>query len=190
MKILIACEYSGRVREAFRAKGHEAYSADLLPSEDNSPNHIQGDVFPLLQQPWDLVVAHPPCTYLCNSGVRWLYGKGSRARWHAMAKARQFFFECLLANSPRICVENPVPHGHAELPDASQWIHPWQFGDAESKRTGLWLRGLPLLVPTHEKPETIRQSVHLASPGPNRWRERSRTFQGIANAMAEQWGTL
>lgn len=192
MKILVACEFSGRVREAFRALGHDAWSADILPAEDDSRWHIQGDVRPVLRWPWDLVVAHPPCTYLCNSGVRWLYhnGRKVRARWQSMRAARDFFAECLYANSSRVCVENPVPHRHAELPAVSQWVQPWQFGDPESKRTGLWLRGLPCLVSTHAKPALVKQSVHRASPGPERWRERSRTFPGIAQAFAMQWGSL
>lgn len=184
MRILIACEYSGRVRAAFRSLGLDAWSADLLLAEDGGP-HIQGDVTPLLREPWDLIIAHPPCTYLCNSGVRWLAGNPARRK--AMRAAAAFFRLCLEANAPRVCVENPVPHRHAELPPASQYVQPWQFGDAESKRTGLWLRGLAPLVPTHGKPAVVGHSVHYASPGPDRWRERSRTFPGIAAAMAAQW---
>lgn len=185
MRILIACEYSGRVRAAFRSLGHDAWSADL-PAEDNGP-HIQVTLPRCSASLGTWSLRTPPCTYLCNSGVRWLYHNGARVRRKAMREAAAFFRLCLEANAPRACVENPVPHRHAELPPASQYVQPWQFGDPESKRTGLWLRGLPPLVPTHSKPAVIGHSVHRASPGPDRWRERSRTFPGIAAAMAAQW---
>lgn len=192
MNILVACEYSGTVREAFRRKGHNVVSCDLLPSDDNSPHHIIGDVSKMLRSNWDLVIAHPPCTFLCNSGVRWLYGgKGTEidpVRWEQMRAGREFFLSCLAANSGKVCVENPIPHKHANLPASTQYVQPWQFGTPESKKTGLWLRGLKPLVPTHERPAVIYQSVHTASPGPLRWKQRSATFSGIASAMAEQWG--
>ncbi len=187
-RVLVACEFSGIVRDAFIAAGHDAISCDLLPSERPGP-HIQGDVRPLLREPWDLVIAHPPCTYLANSGVRWLYRDGRRDedRWARMAEAAEFFHECLLANAPRVCVENPVMHRHAGIRKANQFIQPWQFGHGEVKATGLWLRGLPLLEPT-EIVDGRTPRVHHMSPGPDRWRERSRTFPGIAAAMADQWG--
>jgi hypothetical protein len=189
-RVLIACEYSGRTRQAFRALGHDAWSCDLLPSEDDSPYHIHGDVLPLLRQPWDLVIAHPPCTRLCNSGVRWLH---ERNLWKDMYLAVAFFNECLNANAPMVAVENPVMHGHARsiIGPASFTVQPWQFGDNAKKRTCFWTRGLPPLVPTSDLDgSTARAEVHLASPGPDRWKERSRTYPGLAAAMASQWGPI
>ena len=191
-RILIACEYSGRVRDAFRALGHDAISCDLLPSEAPGP-HIQGDVRALLREPWALVIAHPPCTYLANSGVRWL--KTDPARWGRMRKGAEFFFACLNANAPLVAVENPVMHGHARdliggiRPQFT--VQPWQFGDDFKKRTCFWTRNLPPLNPTSTLDgSTAQAECHLASPGPDRWKERSRTYPGLARAMAEQWGAL
>lgn len=208
MKILIGCEYSGRVREAFRAKGHDAWSCDLLPAEDNSEYHIQDDVLNHINDDsYDLFVGHPDCTYLCNSGVRWLYkggnkqsGEFDKTRYTFMLHAKNFFMKLYNCNIEKVCLENPVPHGHAGLPEYSQTIQPWNFGEWESKRTCLWLKNLkPLRLKFKTKNECRlhlgidqfsqpRTSVHLASPGPDRWKERSRTFQSIANAMAENWG--
>lgn len=200
-KILVACEYSGRVRQAFRDRGYDAWSCDLLESEDNSPYHIQGYVDDLLKEPWGLVVAHPPCTYLSNSGVRWLYEK--EGRWEEMRDAALFFVECLQANTNRLAVENPVMHKHAKsvifqhyrqdvfgnINDFS--VQPWQFGDNFSKRTCFWIRGLPPLKPkVTAKPDKVDQAVWKMGPSPDRWKERSRTYQGIANAIAEQWGPI
>lgn len=195
MKVLIACEYSGRVRDAFIEKGHDAMSCDLLPTERPGP-HIQGDVIPLLKKPWDLIIAHPPCTYLTNAGVRWLMSDAKR--WVALYEACRFFNLFLESDCPRVCVENPVPHKYAlaQLSQSySQTIQPWQFGHTESKRTCLWLKGLPLLKETcnvKEKmsglPKKETDKVHYCSPGPDRWKERSRTYDGIASAMADQWG--
>lgn len=187
MKVLVACEYSGRVRDAFIRRGHDAISCDLLPTETPGP-HIQGDVSELLRQPWDLVVAHPPCTRLCNSGVRWLH---ERNLWAELDEAVAFFMSCLNANSPRVAVENPVMHKHAAkvIGKPSFTVQPWQFGDNERKRTCFWTRGLPPLVPTSDLDgSTAGHSIHRAPPGIDRWKNRSRTFQGIADAMAEQWG--
>ena len=207
MRVLIACEFSGVVRRAFRALGHDAWSCDLLPAEDGSEFHIVGDALAAIAhgcptpttygKPWDLLIAHPPCTYLCNSGVRWLYvnGRGKQRcaeRWYLMVEACRFFAAMLESGIPRICVENPIMHrfarhriGHRH----SQIIQPWMFGHPETKATCLWLRGLPLLKPTNiVSGRTPR--VHHASPGPDRWKERSRTMSGIAAAMAEQWGNL
>jgi hypothetical protein len=188
MRILIACEYSGMVRDAFLAKGHDAISADLLPSERPGPHH-QGDVRPLLRQPWDLVIAHPPCTRLCNSGVRWL---AERDLWQDMQEGAAFFLECLNANSPRVAVENPVMHKHArELIGRAHCfsVQPWQFGDAARKKTCFWTRDLPPLHPTSDMTMAdAKPECHYASPGPDRWKQRSRTYPGIAKAMAEQWG--
>jgi hypothetical protein len=201
MRVLVACEFSGIVREAFRKRGHEAYSCDLLPAEDNSRYHFQDDVKQVAGPDWDLVIAHPPCTYLSNSGVKHLYHCGVAAlgrnpdRWTEMFKAADFFAWFLTGKWPRLCIENPIMHGYAKerlkfygLPSKqTQIIQPWQFGHGEIKATCLWLRGLPLLRPTNVVAGR-EPRVHHASPGPNRWKERSRTLQGIAEAMAEQWG--
>lgn len=188
MTWLIACEYSGRVRDAMLTRGIEAVSCDMLPTEADGP-HIVGDVRPLLRRRWAGVIAHPPCTRLCNSGVRWLE---ERNLWEDMREAAAFFLECLNANAPRVAVENPVMHGYAREivgrgPDFT--VQPWQFGDNAKKRTCFWTRGLPRLTPTSSLDgSTAVAEVHLASPGKNRWRERSRTYPGIAEAMADQWG--
>lgn len=167
MRILVACEMSGRVREAFRSKGHDAWSCDLLPSLDQSPFHIVGDVLRLLESDpnWDCLIGHPPCTYLCNSGVRWLRKKITptdwnglqewtinQERWDWMEQAREFFLSLLNAPIPKVCIENPIPHRYANLPPYSQTVQPYMFGDNASKRTCLWLRGLdPLEIPSQEK---------------------------------------
>lgn len=195
MRVLIACEFSGVVRRAFRARGHDAWSCDLLPAEDGSEFHYQGDVIGLnlLRLEWDLLIAHPPCTYLANSGVRWLYGGKGKVRdperWAEMERAADFFNALWLHDCPRVCVENPIQHRHAGLPKPTQIIQPWQFGHPETKATCLWLRGLEPLVPTNIV-DGRKPRVHHASPGPDRWKERSRTLQGIADAMASQWGGL
>lgn len=189
MRVLVACEYSGRVRDAFRALGHDAISCDLEPTESPGP-HIQGDVLALLREPWDMVIAHPPCDYLANSGVRW---RVERQEWQQVEDAARFFLACLNANAPRVAVENPVMHkygrGHiGHGPDFT--VQPWQFGDLQAKRTCFWTRGLQALVPeTTECPVNVGQAVWKEPPGPNRKKNRSRTFPGIARAMAEQWGT-
>lgn len=193
MKVLIGCEFSGVVRRAFRARGHDAWSCDLLPAEDGDRHHIQGDVLDVTTHGWDLVIAHPPCTYLCNSGVRWLHTEPGRRE--KMIAGAAFFRMMLGFPCPRVVVENPIPHRHADLPDYDQLIQPWQFGDGECKATCLWLRGVPPLMPTHvDAPlfgatacEGRATSVHDCSPGPDRGKIRSKTFQGIAQAMAEQW---
>jgi hypothetical protein len=190
-RVLVACEYSGRVRDALRAVGIDAVSCDLLPSEAPGP-HYQADVLPLLRQRWDMVIAHPPCQYLSNSGVRWLHERPGRMA--EMQRAAQFFLECLNANAPLVAVENPVMHGHAreivgERPAFT--VQPWQFGDPAKKRTCFWTRGLPPLVPTSDLTAAdARADCHLASPGPDRWKERSRTYPGVARAIASQWGGL
>lgn len=197
MKVLVACEYSGRVRDAFLSQGHDAISCDLLPTDAPGP-HYQGDVFDILHSGFDLMVAHPPCTYLSNSGVRWLYEK--EGRWDDMRAAAKFFSELLNANIPRIAVENPVMHGYAADivgSKATQTIQPWQFGHPENKRTGLWLKNLPPLKPTHDARLIMgamtyaeKNKVHYASPGPDRWKQRSTTYAGIARAMGRQWGNV
>ncbi len=185
-KVLVACEYSGRVREAFRARGFDAWSCDLLPSEDNSPYHIQGDVLEVLKQDWTLMVAHPPCTRLCNSGVRWL---AERNLWSEMEEGVQFFLTLLNAPIPHIGIENPVMHKHAKqhIGGHTFTIQPWQFGHGEVKRTCFWTKDLPPLTPTNIV-DGREPKVHFMSPSPDRWKERSRTYQGIADAIADQWG--
>lgn len=186
IKILIACEYSGRVRDAFKAKGHDVVSCDLLPTEIPG-NHIQGDVLPELQKKWDMVIAHPPCTRLCNSGVRWLH---ERDLWEEMREGAEFFLKCLNANAPLVAVENPLMHKHAiKIIGRKEdfWVQPYQHGEPYTKRTCFWTKGLPALIPTQIMTERT-PAVHYASPGPDRWKERSRTYQGIADAMAAQWG--
>lgn len=209
MRVLVACEFSGVVREAFRKRGHEAWSCDLLASEAKLPRgqdcwpaysnynepHFKGDVLKVIRaQKWNLMVAHPPCTFLCNSGVRWLYGgKGKvrdEKRWQQMEEAANFFRALLFADIPKIAIENPIMHIHARnliQAQPSEQIQPYMFGHPETKATLLWLRGLPLLQPTNWV-DGRKPRVHHASPGPERWKERSRTLQGIAEAMAEQWG--
>ena len=188
MKVLVACEFSGVVRDAFIARGHDAMSCDLLATESPGP-HYEGPVEGMLQQRWDLVIAHPPCQYLANSGVRW---RVERGEWAEIEAGARFFLKCLGANGARVCVENPVMHKHAvKIVGRRQdfTIQPWQFGHGETKRTCFWTRGLPPLKPTNvvsgRKPK-----VHYLPPGPDRWRERSRTYPGVAEAMADQWGSL
>ena len=206
LKVLIACECSGTVRDAFLANGHDAWSCDLKPDERRSNRHIQDDVrYILAHECWDLLmVAHPPCTRLCNSGVRWLSvpppGKTLEEMWHELEEGAALFSDMWNADVPRVAVENPVMHKHAKarirnFEKHTQSVQPWQFGtdpdgpDNEKKRTCLWLRGLPALVPTGTLDgSTARNSVHHASPGPDRATERSRFFPGIAKAMADQWG--
>ena len=188
MRVLVACEYSGRVREAFRRLGHDAWSCDLLPSEDASEFHIIGDVLPLLTQGWDLMIAHPPCTYLCNSGVSWLYKR--EGRWEQMREGAEFFKMLMNAPIPKIAIENPIMHKYAvEIIGRrqDQVVQPWQFGHGETKATGFWLKGLPPLKPT-DIVEGREQRLHRLPPSKDRWKERSRTYQGIADAIAEQWG--
>lgn len=189
MTVLVACEYSGRVRDALLARGIDAVSCDLLPTEIDGP-HIVGDVTEQLARRWSMVIAHPPCTRLCNSGVRWL---AERDLWADMRAAAAFFMACLNANAPRVAVENPVMHGHAAaiIGKPSFTCQPWQFGDNAKKRTCFWTRNLPPLVPTSDLDGTnARAECHLASPGPDRWKERSRTYPGIAREIAAQWGAL
>lgn len=195
MKILIACEFSGIVREAFRARGHDAWSCDLLESEQPG-QHIVGDVRDLLTAGWDMLIGFPPCTYLCNSGVRWLYKHGTRERekirWREMEAGARFFLTLWRAPITRTAIENPIMHGHAQKiigRSADQITHPHWFGHGETKATGLHLKNLPPLTPTNPV-DGRAPVVHFASPGPNRWKDRSRTRPGFANAMAAQWGNL
>jgi hypothetical protein len=197
MRVLIACEFSGTVRRALTARGHDAWSCDLLPAEDRSNRHIVGDARDLLNDGWDLLmVAHPPCTRLCNSGVRWLTkappGRTLADMWAELETGAALFSAFWNAKIPRIAVENPVMHKHAKAliegyAPPAQSVQPWQYGHGEVKRTCLWLRGLPALTPT-DIVEGREARVHRMPPGPNRGKERSRFFSGIADAMADQWG--
>jgi hypothetical protein len=181
MRVLVACEFSGAVRDAFVAAGHEAVSCDLLPTEVPGP-HVQGNVLELLRDGWDLMIAHPPCTYLCRSGARWWASRQSEQR-----AAIEFVRALWAAPIPRVAIENPPGALGTLFRPADQYIQPWQFGHGETKSTGLWLRNLPPLRPTLIV-EGREPRVHRMSPGPDRWRERSRTYRGVAEAMAEQWG--
>jgi hypothetical protein len=195
MRVLVGCEESGTVRDAFLALGHDAMSCDLLPTAVPGP-HYQGDVRDVLDDGWDLAILHPTCTYLCNSGVRWLTSEPDR--WKRMIEAAVFFREMLHAPIPRVAVENPVMHGYAASivgQRQTQIVQPWMFGHTETKATGLWLRGLPPLLASEDVravtmalPVAERAKVHYASPGPDRWKLRSVTYAGIAAAMAAQWG--
>ena len=200
-RVLVACEYSGIVRNAFLEAGHDAWSCDLLPSEDGSNRHICGDARDILSDGWDLLmVAHPPCTRLCNSGVRWLSkpppGKTLDQMHAELREGAGLFSDFWNAPIERICIENPVMHKHAKAlivnyMEFAQSVQPWQFGHNEAKRTCFWLKNLPQLMPTvTAKPAEIEQRVHRMPPGPDRWKERSRFFTGIARAMADQWGPL
>lgn len=198
MRVLIACEYSGRVREAFRKRGHDAWSCDLLPAEDGSPFRYQCDVFDVIDMGWDMMVAHPPCTYPTNAGVCWLHK--DQKRWDDMRDGANFFKRLMDADIPRIVIENPIRHKYAvEIVGRrqDQVIQPWMFGHTESKATCLWLKNVPKLIPTNnvrkemlELPKNQQQRLHYLPPSPDRWKERSRTYQGIADAMAEQWSEL
>ncbi len=193
LKVLVACEYSGAVRRAFRTLGHNAWSMDLLPAEDESEWHIEGDIKdptstkgaldPIFSWSWDLMIAFPPCTDLCVSGARWFKQKRADG-----SQQRSIDFFMMLVNAPveHIAIENPIGIMSNLYRKPSQIIQPWQFGHGETKATCLWLKGLPLLVPT-DIVSGREQRVHLMPPGPNRWKERSRTYPGIAQAMATQW---
>ncbi len=185
-RVLVACEFSGIVRDAFRDAGHDAWSCDLLPSERDSDFHIQADVRDVLISGWNLMIAHPPCTHLAVSGARWFKDKQNE-------QAEALAFVKMLMNPPYpihyIALENPISiiSSHIRKPD--QIVQPWMFGHGETKATCLWLKNLPKLMAT-DVVEGRKPVVHHMSPGPERWRERSRTYQGIADAMAEQWGGL
>ena len=185
MRVLVGCEYSGRVRDAFIRRGHDAMSCDLLPTEEPGP-HYQGDIRDVLDYPWDLMIAHPPCTDLAVSGARHFEGKKATGRQQASVS-----FVMMLARAPipRIAVENPVSILSRLWRKPDQVIQPWQFGHGETKATCLWLKGLPLLVPSNVV-EGREARVHRMPPSPDRWKERSRTYEGVAEAFAQQWGEL
>jgi len=187
MRVLVACEFSGRVRDAFIKRGHNAISCDILPTEAPGP-HYQGDVFDIIHDGFDLMIAHPPCTYLCNSGLRWLYSKIGRTQ--LMQIGAVFFWRLLHTDIPKVAVENPIPHKYAvEIIGRKydQLIQPWQFGHGETKATCLWLKGLPKLKPTNIV-SGREQRIWKMAPSKDRQKLRSVNFHGIANAMAEQWG--
>lgn len=213
--VLIGYEFSATVRDAFLRRGFDAWSCDLLPTEGAPENHFQGDIWHLLNDDldrfpnaidratglpprlkrWELAIFHPPCTYLANSGVRWLTegGRLNETRWQAMESAAEEFSRLLALKIPRICVENPVMHGHGMERLPFKWeqrIQPYDFGHAETKATCLWLVNLPRLQATDRVKGPIIARVHRESPGPDRWKNRSRTPPGIAEAFAEQWGPL
>lgn len=185
MNVLVACEFSGVVRDAFIRAGHHAISCDLLPTETPGP-HFQGDVLAhtaaILPHTFDLMVAHPPCTHLAVSGARWWRGKRTE-----QMEALEFVRQLMAAPIERIAIENPVSHISEAIRRPDQIIQPWQFGHGETKATCLWLKNLPPLQPTHKVPGR-EPRVHHMPPGPDRWKERSRTLPGIAEAMADQWG--
>ncbi len=183
MRVLVACEYSGIVRDAFAKQGHYAVSCDLLESERPKGIHIKGDVLDVINQGWDLIIAHPPCTHLAVSGARYFAAKKSSG---VQAEALAFVQSLMDADCPRICVENPISIISSQIRKPDQIIQPWQFGHGETKATCLWLKGLPKLFPTNIV-EGREQRVHKMPPSANRWKERSRTYEGIALAMSEQW---
>lgn len=193
-RVLVACEYSGTVRDAFAALGWDAWSCDFLPTEKPG-NHHQGDVREIINDGWDILVAHPTCTYMTNSGVCWLHK--SPERWVKLFEAADFFCEMLESKVPHIAVENPVMHKYAKRlvrARQTQVVQPWMFGHMEGKATCLWLKNLPPLIPTNnvkaemmKLPINQRQRLHYLPPGPDRWKQRSKTYEGIAAAMANQW---
>lgn len=187
MKVLVACEFSGIVRDAFARRGHDAWSCDLLWSETEG-RHLQGDVMSFIYSPrvkeWDLLIAHPPCTYLAVSGARWWGDRGQQ-----QADALKFVRDLLNAPIARIALENPIGKISTAIRKPDQIIQPWQFGHGEVKATCLWLKNLPKLVPTNIV-EGRHARVHREPPGADRWKNRSRTLTGIADAMAAQWGSL
>jgi len=196
MRVLVACEYSGAVRDAFIAAGHDAMSCDVLPTDVFGP-HYQGDVRDVLHDGWDIMIAHPPCTYLTNAGVTWLHRDADR--WAKLDEGAAFFKVLLNAPISKICVENPIMHKYAKERiggvKQSQTVQPWMFGHTEQKATCLWLKGLPLLTPTNNVkaqmmalPDRERQRLHYLPPSADRWKLRSTTYAGLAAAMAEQWG--
>jgi hypothetical protein len=187
VRVLVACEYSGTVRDAFLALGHDAWSCDILPTEscntdDKASRHINDNVLHYLGDEWDLMIAHPPCTHLAVSGSRWFKDKVNE-----QIAALDFVRRLMDAPIPKIAIENPISVISSKIRKPDQIIQPWQFGHGETKATCLWLKGLPKLTPTNVV-EGREARVHRMPPGPNRWKERSRTYQGIADAMAKQWG--
>jgi hypothetical protein len=199
LKVLVACEYSATVRDAFRALGHDAWSCDLLPTDGNPEWHLIGDVLEVIEDGWDLMIAHPPCTYMTNAGVHWLHKDPTR--WDKLDEGAAFFKALWDAPIERIAIENPVMHKYAKERiggmQQTQTIQPYQFGHMEQKATCLWLKGLMPLRPTTDLkaetkalPDNERQRLHYLPPSADRWKLRSTTFKGIAAAMADQWGGI
>ena len=198
MRVLVACESSGIVRDAFLSRGHDAWSCDLLPADTGSHRHVQDDALNVINaQQWDLLIAHPPCTYLCSSGLHW--NKRVEGREEKTAQALEFVRALMGADIERIAIENPVGRIGSAISKADQYVQPYQFGHDASKRTGLWLKNLPLLKPTiyieprmvNGKPRWANQTdsgQNRLPPSVDRWKKRSETYSGIAQAMAEQWG--
>lgn len=182
-KVLVACEYSGRVRDAFIKAGHEAMSCDILPTDAPGP-HYMGDVRDVLYGGWDLMIAHPPCTHLAVSGARWFKDKQAE-----QAEALDFVRLLMDAPIPRIAIENPISVISTKIRKPDQIVQPWQFGHGETKATCLWLKGLPLLTPT-DIVEGREARIHRMAPSADRWKKRSETYTGIAQAMADQWGAV
>lgn len=206
MRVLVGCECSGIVRDAFIRRGHDAMSCDIKPTERPGP-HYQGDVFDLDWNEYDLAIFHPPCTYILNNGAKHLYidcrleNGRNPVRWRQMEEGAEFFKRCFDWRAPRVAAENPVMVSwarlHAGIPKATQYIQPWQFGHPEQKKTGLWLRNLPKLKPTNDVyeymmtlPRHERERIHYMGPSEDRGAKRSEFFTGIADAMADQWGSL
>jgi site-specific DNA-cytosine methylase len=181
MRVLVACEFSGIVREAFKARGHDAWSCDLLPTEIEG-QHLQDDIDNFLKLNWDLLIAHPPCTHLAVSGARWFKDKQKEQN-----NALWFVKRLLDCDIPKIALENPISIISSQIRKPDQIIQPWQFGHGETKATCLWLKNLPKLEPTNIV-EGREAKIHKMGPGKDRWKNRSRTYEGIAKAMAEQWG--
>lgn len=186
MKVLVGCEFSGVVRSAFRDRGHDAWSCDLLQCDDDSSYHYQCDVLDVLNYSWDLAIFHPPCDHLAVSGSRWFPEKIADGR---QQRALEFVQILMDAPIPRIAIENPVGIISTRIRKPDQYIQPWQFGHGETKKTGLWLKNLPLLIPT-DIVEGREPRVHRLGPSKDRWKIRSTTYKGIAEAMADQWGAL
>ena len=191
MRVLVACEYSGTVREAFRKRGHDAWSCDLLPT-DIEGQHYQGDVFNLNMERWDMIIAHPPCTHLAVSGAAWFKNKVKE-----QAEALDFVRKLMNWRCDKICIENPVSVISSKIRKPDQIIQPYEFGHTEQKKTCLWLKNLPKLIPTNnvyedmmKLPKNQRERLHYLPPSKDRAKLRSKTFQGIADAMAEQWGEV
>ena len=192
LNVLVGCEYSGVVRDAFAKRGHNAWSCDLLPSDRPNPKHIQGDIFNILDQPWDIAIFHPPCTFLTVSNAqRWEHLQKT-GQQQAAIKFVERLYNCGI---PKICIENPVGalSTKSRLGKPTQYVQPFEHGHYETKKTGLWLRGLDPLIPTDIKdltglPKKVTQRLHYLPPSKDRWKLRSTTYQGIANAMASQWG--
>ena len=184
MRILVGCESSGKVRQELRALGHDAWSCDILPADDDSPHHIRGDILDVLGQAWDMLICFPPCTHLAVSGARWFAAKRADGR---QQQGIDFFMKMVNAPIPRIAIENPIGIMSTQYRKPDQIIQPWQYGHGETKATCLWLKGLPKLEAT-DIVEGREQRIWKMAPGPDRWKKRSETYSGIAQAMAAQWG--